>query len=113
MQRGKWILSWEQSQKGQVHLEVCQQGTDVEFEEQYAKSSARAKVLEDLEDGSVNPLISHNSKINIAYNPMNNGNLESGMMPIRKGIMPQKFETQRNVEACQAPVISLAMNVRT
>ena len=64
------------------------QGTDVEFEEQYAKSSARAKVLEDLEDGSVNPLISHNSKINIAYNPMNNGNLESGMMRIRKGIMP-------------------------
>ena len=31
--------------------------------EQYAKSRARVKILEDLEGGNVNPAISHNSKI--------------------------------------------------
>ena len=53
-----------------------------------------------------NPAISHNSKINIAYNPVNNMNIESGMMPTRKGIMPKKFEAQQNVEAHQAPDMS-------
>ena len=36
-------------------------------------------MLEDLEGDNVNPAISHNSKINIAYNPVNNRNTDSGM----------------------------------
>ena len=64
-------------------------------------------MLEDLEEDSVNPAISHNSKVDIAYNPVNNRNIESGMMPSRKGIMPKKFEAhQQNMEAHQAPVMS-------
>ena len=69
--------------------------------------SARAKMLKDLEDDSVNLAISHNSKIDIAYNPLNNRNIESGIMPARKGVMPKKFEAhQQNVEAHQGPVMS-------
>ena len=79
----------------------------MKVEEQYAKSRAIVKVLEDLEGDSVNPLISHNSKINIAYNPVNNRHIESGIMPTRKGIMPKKLEAhQQNVEAHQAPSMS-------
>ena len=52
-------------------------------------------MLENLEGDSVNPAISHNSKINIAYNPVNNRNIEPGMMPTRKGIMPKKFEAHQ------------------
>ena len=66
-------------------------------EEQYAKSGARVKVLEDLEGDSVNPAISHNSKIDTAYNPVNNRNTESGMMLTRKGIMPKKFEVHHQM----------------
>ena len=36
-------------------------------------------MLEDLEGDNVNPAISHNSKIDIAYNPVNNRNIESRM----------------------------------
>ena len=55
----------------------------------------------------VNPAISHNSKIDIAYNPLNDRNIESEIMPARKGVMPKKFEAhQQNMEAHQAPVIS-------
>ena len=43
-------------------------------------------MLEDLEGGNVNPAISHNSKIKFVYNPVNNRNIESGMMPTRKGL---------------------------
>ena len=67
----------------------------LKVKEQYAQSRARVKVLENLEGDSVNPAISHNSKINIAYNPMNNRNIEPGMMPTRKGIMPKKFEAHQ------------------
>ena len=64
-------------------------------------------MLEDLEGGNVNPAISHNSKIKFVYNPVNNRNIESGMMPTRKGIMPKKFEAhQKNVEVHQALAIS-------
>ena len=64
-------------------------------------------MLEDLEGDSVNPAISHNSKIDTAYNPVNNRNIESGIMPTRKGIMSNKFEAhQQNVEAHQAPLMS-------
>ena len=52
-------------------------------------------MLEDLEGDNVNPTISHNSKIDIAYNPVKNRNIESGMMPTRKGIMPKKFEAHQ------------------
>ena len=66
----------------------------------------RVKVLEDLEGDSVNPAILHNSKINSAYNPVNNRNIEPGMMPGRKD-MPKTFEAhQQNVEVHQAPVLS-------
>ena len=69
--------------------------------------SARAKMLKDLEDDSVNLAISHNSKIDIAYNPLNNRNIESGIMPARKGVITKKLEAhQQNVEAHQAPVMS-------
>ena len=74
--------------------------------EQYAKSRARVKVLEDLEGDNFNPAISHNSKINVACNPVNNMNNESGMMPTRKGIMPKKFEAHQNVEPHQVPAMS-------
>ena len=47
----------------------------LEVEEQYAKSKARVKVLEDLEGDSVNSAILHNSKIDIAYSPLNNKNI--------------------------------------
>ena len=64
-------------------------------------------MLEDLEGDSVNPAISHNSKINIAYNPVNNRHIKSEMMPTRKGIVPKKLEAhQQNVEAHQAPRVS-------
>ena len=64
-------------------------------------------MLEDLEGDSVNPAISHNSKIDIAYNPLNNRNIESGIMPARKGVITKKLEAhQQNVEAHQAPVMS-------
>ena len=64
-------------------------------------------MLENLEGDSVNPAISHNSKIKFVYHPVNNRNIESGMMPTRKGIMPKKFEVhQQNVEAHQALAIS-------
>ena len=33
-------------------------------------------------------------------------NIESGMMPTRKGIMPKKFEAHQNVEAHQVPAMS-------
>ena len=76
--------------------------------EQYAKSRARVKILEDLEGGNVNPAISHNSKIGIAYSPLNNRKIESGMMPTRKFIMSKKFEAQQqNVEAHQVPAMFL------
>ena len=78
----------------------------MKVEEQYAKSRARVKMLEDLEGDNVNPAISHNSKIDISYNPVNNRNIESGMMPTRKGIMPEKLEKYENVEAHQAPAMS-------
>ena len=63
-------------------------------------------MLEDLEGDNFNPAISHNSKIDIAYNPVNNVDIESGMMPTRKGTMPKKFEAQQNVEAHQAAAMS-------
>ena len=63
-------------------------------------------MLEDLEGDNFNPAISHNSKIDIAYNPVNNVDIESGMMPTRKGTMPKKSEAQQNVEAPQAPDMS-------
>ena len=95
--------------------EVCllEERQTVEFkaqlrvEEEFAKSKARVKVLDDLEYDIVDPAILHNSKINIAYNPVNNRNIESGMMPGRKYIMPKNFEAhQQNVELFQAPVMS-------
>ena len=78
----------------------------LKVEVQYAKSKARVKVLEDLEGDNFNRAISHNSKIDIAYNPVNNMNTESGMMPTRKGIVPKKFEEHQNVEAHQASAMS-------
>ena len=36
---------------------------------------------------------------------MNNRNIESGMIPTRKGIMPKKFEAHQTVEAHQAPAM--------
>ena len=77
----------------------------LKVEEQYAKSRARVKVSEDLEGDNVNLAISHNAKIDIACNPVNNRNIESGMMPTRKDIMPKKFEAHQNVEAHQAPAM--------
>ena len=82
------------------------QAKKLKVEEQYAKSRARAKVLGDHEGGSLNPAISHNSKINIAYNLGNNMNIESEMVPTRKGTMPKKFEAHQNVEAHQAAAMS-------
>ena len=73
----------------------------LKVEKQYAKSRVRVKVLEDLECDSVNPAISHNSKIDIVYNPVNNKNTEFGMIPTKKDIMPKKFEAHE-----QAPVMS-------
>ena len=79
----------------------------MKIKEQYAKSRPRLKVLEDLEGDNVNPTISHNSKIDIAYNPVKNRNIESGMMPTRKGIMLKTFQAhQQNVKAYQAPAMS-------
>ena len=79
----------------------------MKIKEQYAKSGPRVKVLEYLQGDNVNPTISHNSKIDIAYNPVKNRNIESGMMPTRKGIMPKKFEAhQQNVKGYQAPAMS-------
>ena len=75
----------------------------LKVEEQYAKSKSRVKDLEDLEGDNFNPAISHNSKIDIAYNPVNNMDIESGMISTRKGIIPKKFEAHQNVEAHQAP----------
>ena len=64
-------------------------------------------MLENLEVDNVNPAILHNSKIDIAYNPMDNKNIVCGIMPTRKGIIPKKFEAyQQNVEAHQAPAMS-------
>ena len=64
-------------------------------------------MLENLEGDNVNPAILHNSKIDIAYNPMDNRNIVRGIMPTRKGIIPKKFEAyQQNVEAYQAPAMS-------
>ena len=64
-------------------------------------------VLENLEGDNVNPAILHNSKIDIAYNPMDNKNIVPRIMPTRKGIIPKKFEAyQQNVEAHQAPAMS-------
>ena len=78
----------------------------MKIKEQYAKSRARVKVLEDLEGDSVNQAISHNSMIDIAYKPVDNRNIESGMMLARKGIMPRKFEAhQQNVGTHQPPVM--------
>ena len=75
----------------------------LKVEEQYAKSRKRVKMLEEPEGDSVNLATSHNTKINTAYNPMNNRDIEYGMMPARKGIIPTKFEAhQQNVEAHQA-----------
>ena len=82
------------------------QAKKLKVEEQYAKSRARAKVLGDLEGDSFNLAISHSSKIDITYNLGNNMNIESGMMPTRKGTMPKKFEAQQNVEAHQAAAMS-------
>ena len=78
----------------------------LKFEEKYETSKARVKVLEDLEGDNFNPAISHNSKIDIAYNPVNNMDTESGMMPTRKSIMPRKFEAHQNVEVHQALAMS-------
>ena len=79
----------------------------LKVQKQYAKSRVRVKMLEDLECDSVNPAISHNSKIDIVYNPVNNKNTEFGMIPTKKDIMPKKFEAhEQNVEAPQAPVMS-------
>ena len=64
-------------------------------------------MFEDLEGDCVNPEISHNSKMGIAYNPVDNRNIEPGMKPIGKGVIPKKFEAhQKNVEAHQAPPMS-------
>ena len=83
------------------------QGTELKVEEQYTKSKASVEVLEDLEDDIVHSAILHNSKIDIVYNPVNNRNIESGMMPLRKNIMPKRFEAnQQNLEAHQTPVMS-------
>ena len=71
------------------------QARKLKVEEQYAKSRARAKVLGDLECDNFNPAISHNSKIDIAYNLGNNMNIESGMVPTRKGTMPKKLEAHQ------------------
>ena len=73
----------------------------LKVEKQYAKSRVRVKVLEDLECDSVNPAISHNSKIDIVYNPVNNNkNTEFGMIPTKKDFMPKKFGAhEQNVEA--------------
>ena len=49
---------------------------NLNIKEQYVKSRARVKVLEDLESDSVNPAILHNSKINISYNLVNNKNIK-------------------------------------
>ena len=154
MLRWKRVLSWKQSQKGQVHpsesvrsrsssrhssvviklkfikekqsieeeASIAELLTEVRFlerqtaefkvqnlkvEEQYAMSGARVKVLEDLDGDSVYSAISCDSKINIAWNPVNNRSIESGMMPARKGDMTKKFEAhQQNLEAHQAPVMS-------
>ena len=46
----------------------------LKVEELYPKSRGRVKVLEDLKGDNFNPAISHNSKICIAYNPVNNLN---------------------------------------
>ena len=76
-------------------------------------------MLENLEGHSVNPAISHNSNINIAYNPVNNRNIESGMMPTRKGIMPKKFETINKIckliklQLCLSTILKLVMHVLT
>ena len=47
----------------------------LKVEEQYVKSKVRVNVLEDLEGGNFNPAISHNSKVDIPYNPVNNMNI--------------------------------------
>ena len=47
----------------------------LKVEEQYAKSKARVNLLEDLEGDNFNPAISHNSKVDIPYNPVNNMNI--------------------------------------
>ena len=78
----------------------------LKVEEQYEESRARVKVLEDLEGDNFNTTISHNSKIDILYNPVNNMNNESGMMSTRKAIVPKKFEAHQNVETHQAPAMS-------
>ena len=78
----------------------------MKVEEQYAKSKARVKVLKDLEGDNFNPAISHYTKIDMASNPVNNMDIQSGMMPTRKGIMPKEFEAHQNVEAHQAPDMS-------
>ena len=67
----------------------------LKVEEQCAKSKARVKVLEHLEGDSFKPAISHHSNFDITYNPVNNVNTESEMMPTRKGIMPKKFEANQ------------------
>ena len=79
----------------------------LKVEEQYANSRARVKMLEALESDIVNPAISHNSKINIADNPMNNSNIESAMMPTRKDIMPKKPEAHHII------IKKLVINVLT
>ena len=71
------------------------QAKKLKVEEQYAKSRAREKVLGDLECDNFNPAISHSSKIDIAYNLGNNMNIESGMVPTRKGTMHKKLEAHQ------------------
>ena len=46
------------------------------------KSRARAKILKEPKSDKVNP--EKNSKINIAFTPVNNRNIESVMMSARK-----------------------------
>ena len=71
-----------------------------------------AGIFEDFEPHSKNFLATslkmlETLKIDIAYNPVNNRNTDSGMMPARKNIIPKKSEAcQQNLEAHQAPVMS-------
>ena len=77
-------------------------------------------MLEDLEDDIVHSAILHNSKIDIVYNPVNNRNIESGMMPLRKNIMPLRGLKQINKiwklikpQLCLSKIQKMAINVMT
>ena len=69
--------------------------TEVGFLEERQTAEFKAQKLKVEKQYAQSRAISHNSNINIAYNPVNNRNIESGMMPTRKGIMPKKFEAHQ------------------